>query len=93
MSSNLLPRGPAFPRKLEGWKIAAGVGAAIVASPLIGVVLAVLLVSFLPALPLIAPMLSSLWAPQRHRAPRATRPLPSSVHGLPAGLAAGHGAA
>jgi hypothetical protein len=53
--------------RLEGWKVAIAIAAAIVIAPVIGVALLVLLATMLPMLSLLVPMFLGFWL--QHRRP------------------------
>jgi hypothetical protein len=61
----------ALPSRLEGWKVAIAVGAAVAIAPVVVLVLLVLLVALLPALPFLPILFVGFWR-SNHRPPRST---------------------
>ena len=59
--------------RLEGWKVAIAIAAAIVMAPVVGVALLVLLAAMLPMLALLAPMFLGFWLQHRPPASMAAR--------------------
>jgi fatty acid desaturase len=59
--------------RLEGWKVAIAVAAAIVMAPVVGVALLVLLAAMLPMLSLLAPVFLGFWVQHRPPASMAAR--------------------
>jgi hypothetical protein len=60
------------PRRLEGWKVAISIGAAVVVAPVMAVVLLVLLVAALPVLPFMAMLSVGFRASRSPREPGPT---------------------
>jgi hypothetical protein len=50
----------------KGWKVAIGVGAAIVLAPVAGLVLLFVIATLIPVLPLLATFFVSFWMRGRH---------------------------
>jgi hypothetical protein len=65
----------AFPSRPEGWKVAVGIGAAIVIAPVMVLVLFVLLVATLPVLPFVATLFVGVWVSRQPR-PRSISAAP-----------------
>jgi hypothetical protein len=66
--------------RLEGWKVAIAISAAVVLAPVIGLVLLVLLATMLPVLPLVPMLFVGFWLRRPHGPPSST---PARVHVLP----------
>jgi Flp pilus assembly protein TadB len=68
------------PRRLEGWKIAISIGAALVVAPVMALVLIVVLAAVLPVLPFLLTLILGTWGSgRRRRRPRSTPALPPIV--------------
>ena len=57
------------PSGLDGWKVAVGIGAAIVLAPVMVLVLFVLVVVTLPVLPFLAAQFVGVWVRRQPRPP------------------------
>jgi hypothetical protein len=74
------------PRRLEGWKIAISIGAALVVAPVMALVLIVVLAAALPVLPFLLTLSLGIWGSgQRRRQPRSTPARPPIVFGRSVG--------
>jgi len=80
MSSHKLTRATdiRMPSRLDRWKVAIAIVAAVALSPVIGLVLIVAVATALPVLPLLATLFVGFWLRSQHQSPAsalARRPL------------------
>jgi hypothetical protein len=69
MSSHKLTKASGVPLRLEGWKVAIAIGAAVTLSPVIALLLFFVLATALPVLPLFAVLFAGFWSRGPHRPP------------------------
>ena len=60
MSSHKLTQASG-PQRLEGWKVAVAIGAAVTLGPVVALALFFVLATALPVLPLVAPLFAGFW--------------------------------
>jgi hypothetical protein len=91
MISHKLTRASRVPQRLEGWKVAAAIGAAVTLSPVVALVLFFVLATALPVIPLWAPLFAGFWWRGLHRLPtsapeRSPRLVTRRISSLPSSV-------
>jgi hypothetical protein len=93
MSSDHWMSAPRAPEKIAGWKIACGIFAAIVFLPVAGLALGFFLLTALPIIPLLVPMIVAFLPWGGHSAPPGASARPSLAPPHRGGHRLAHGAA